>query len=223
MLPGFAPSIGHFSGKRRFLFELGGANTANAVRGATHLAGENLAYIGLGYSKSGSSRTFSSFTWDGGAGNWTGSIVHNASGEHAGMSVSLLNVSAADYDKTMLMTMSGSATITHSFLRAIGGSGPVSHVASAFRAGGAFPLTHNLAVQKNDLVLIAASLRTSYSVDSDFAASGMTQMWEYATDTSRSQLWAALAPATGTFSTTLTSTNHTQQWVDGYIVLRPTL
>lgn len=206
--------------------ELGGyaLTTLDATRGTTHQDGQNLAYVGIGFSRNASSRSFTDFRWDGVTGDLALGAVTNAGSEHGGVAIGLLNASSADWTKTMTMVMSGGTNQAFGFVRVIGGSGAVTPVSNLMRpTNPTYPVTHNISVQSGDIIILAANVRTNSGVQHTFAASNMTLLWE---DLFTSNSWAlayiAVATSTGTFSTTLTSSNHYQQWVDGYIVLRPT-
>lgn len=205
------------------IYENGGfaTTTMNATRGATHQDGQNLAYIGFGYSTSSSSRTYVDFLWDGITGDFNLGGVSNLNSEHKGAGVGLINVTAADYTKTMSMSMSASSTMAYGFVRLIGGSGNVTHVASAVRGSNpTYPVTHNLSVQKGDFVVVFANVRTS--AGHTFSATNMTNLWAQLYGSNAWCLaYIAVVDSTGTFTTTLNSTNHTQQWVDGYAIFRP--
>lgn len=179
---------------------------------------ESLAYLGIATSSSSSSRSFGSFTWDGGASDYTISAIDNTDSEHKGMAYALKNVDATDYDKTMLAGFTSTSTQQANIYfnyALIGGTGTYGVVtANARGSSPGYPFTYNYSLLKNDIVICSQYARIPSG--GDFNVSGT----EYKYSASGFTTTFRIIPSDGAYSFTLTSSGQSQQWVDIMIVLR---
>jgi hypothetical protein len=214
MLPGTMPYVG-FTGSGRFTFESVDLGAGTSVtRGSTHRTGENLAYLGIGATSSSGSVSSTGFTWDGAASEVFVGAVSNLNSEGKANGFGLWNVYDTDYDKTVALTGSGSNK-TYVYLRLIGGYGPVTYVTHSARGNNpGFSVTHNFTVQKNDIIISSCAQRNG----SNFAASNLDLVLA---PNGERRTYAKIMTTSGAFSTTLTSSGQSQQWVDITMQLRP--
>lgn len=207
----------------RFIFEAGtivaGTNTLTlaATAGATWDGIEKMSYVAIAQGRSASSRTFSTFLFDGAAPAWQQAAIDNGGSEHISGGLSIHYVNPADTAQTVAYNMSGSVDKQLSYLRIIGGAGNLSVVYSDFRGNGpVWPYAYNIpSLQVGDIVVSFLSYRGT----AGSSATNMTPVFANSTPFNL-DVYATQITTAGTFSTTLNAPGKNQQWVHGIIVLR---
>lgn|GEM_PF-4325767 len=191
----------------RFIFEFGdqAEDQVMANRGATHQDGENLTYLGIGYSASRNSSQVKSLRWEGITGVLLRAGEDNKGGEHRGGVMGLWHVRGGDYKKALTLRTAPATEVSRvAYLRLIGGSDPPTVVHSRQEFHGLLPKTLNLNVRKGDIIVFGGMIRTQDG--GEVAASNMTRL-----QGGSFGIYAATADQNGVFSTRITG-NEYQQW-----------
>jgi hypothetical protein len=186
-------------------------NDANAYRPGHHVWNyESLAYVGIAWNSSSSSESYQYYNWDGVGSDHQLSAVDNGDSEHKGIAMALKNVYADDYDKTMLGRFSTNADFYCSLALVGGSSGWGCAWASARGSGPSYPITYDLYLLKNDVVVSAGNHRTN---------GGQTQFWmnlhtSFVYGDGSRRLFYYIVPSEGSYQFTLTASDNKQQWCD---------
>lgn len=206
----------------RFIVEAGSiasGDTIATTTGSNWNGSENIAYVGFGSESTAGSRSFSSFTFSGSTGTLSTGSQDNLNSENKTWGMGLRNTTT-NTSYTLNVNTTGTIADHIGYVRLIGGINgrAVTVVSSTNVSHPTYPYTHNLTVQKNDIIVLGIARRW-YPSEITSTASNMTLRHQILSDFKGTEIFTAQASSSGTFTTQIYADVY-QQWGHTIAVFR---